>query len=341
MKFATPTSHQEIDSKVELRNKLARNPTSLKPKVPPRFLTPNPVLSDDVLTPSNNSHKNNVTKKWSCPAVVPDGGCSSKDAGTPSSTPTTVRKAKRKSNIFPNLGSNKNKVLEEKNRNGEWGVGRSIPVYQGYLHKKSSKALNKDWKKKYATITNDGVLTYHPTMHDYMSNVHGKDIPLKHTTVKIPGNKFRLPKPSQGDDVTPDMSSLQIKNDIGDKSAPGSSNKEKGNKDGAKKKHRRNKSNLGDLEDSDLPEFTIVSLQNKEWRFEAETLTERDAWVSAIEQQILNCLQCLESDRMKMDSTSSADEAALAGIRGLRGNQNCADCDSSSKPSILELLSLI
>lgn len=336
VKSATPTSYQKIESKVELRNKVSRNVNSLKPEVPPRNHTPTAsIRSNDVLNPSNNSHKDSLTKKWSCPPTVMDGGCSSKDAGTPSSTPNTVRKAKRKSNIFPNLGSNKIKVLEEKNRNGELGVGRSIPVYQGYLHKKSSKALNKDWKKKYATITNDGILTYHPTMHDYMNNVHGKDIPLKHTTVKIPGNKFRLPKSSQGDELSAEMSSLQVKSDPVDKNSQSSAAKDK---NGTKKKHRRNKSNLGDFEDNDSPEFTIVSLQNKEWRFDAETLSERDAWVAAIEKQILSCLQGMESDRMKNDGTSSADEAALAEIRSLRGNQNCADCDSLSKYSTLKSL---
>lgn len=329
VKPATPVPRvKKIDSNVELRNKhQARNVTSLKPEAPPRFITPNQTRTNE-----SSTQKEILKNKWSCPPIVPDGCSYSKESSTPSSTPTTVRKAKRKSNIFPNLGSNKNKVLEEKNKNGELGVGRSIPMYQGYLHKKSSKALNKDWKKKYVTITDDGVLTYHPTLHDYMNNVHGKSIPLKHTTVKVPGNKFRMiSKPSQGDELTPEMSLLQIKNDQSDKPAQLTKDN-KANKDGVKKKHRRTKSNLGDLECNDSPEFTIVSLQNKEWRFDAETLAEREAWVAAIEQQILNCLQGMESDRMKLDSgASSADEAALTRIRALPGNQSCADCDAPSK----------
>lgn len=31
--------------------------------------------------------------------------------------------------------------------------------------KKSSKALNKEWKKKYVTLCDDGRLTYHPSLH--------------------------------------------------------------------------------------------------------------------------------------------------------------------------------
>lgn len=47
---------------------------------------------------------------------------------------------------------------------------------------------NKEWKKKYVTLTTDGCLTYHSSIHDYMNDTHGKKISLMHTTVKIPGN---------------------------------------------------------------------------------------------------------------------------------------------------------
>lgn len=40
-------------------------------------------------------------------------------------------------------------------------------------------------------------------------------------------------------------------------------------------------------------EFHIVSLDNKQWFFEANCSEERDEWVAAIEQQILNSLQVL------------------------------------------------
>jgi Arf-GAP/GTPase/ANK repeat/PH domain-containing protein 1/3 len=43
--------------------------------------------------------------------------------------------------------------------------------------------------------------------------------------------------------------------------------------------------------DSDGYEFFIVSLDNKQWHFEAGNSEERDEWVTAIEQQILNSLQ--------------------------------------------------
>jgi hypothetical protein len=43
--------------------------------------------------------------------------------------------------------------------------------------------------------------------------------------------------------------------------------------------------------DADMFEFHIVSLDNKQWLFEAGSAEEREDWVEAIEQQILNSLQ--------------------------------------------------
>ncbi|XP_052552493.1 arf-GAP with GTPase, ANK repeat and PH domain-containing protein 3 isoform X2 [Tympanuchus pallidicinctus] len=74
------------------------------------------------------------------------------------------------------------------------GSGRAIPMKQGILLKRSGKSLNKEWKKKYVTLCDNGVLTYHPSLHDYMQNVHGKEIDLLRTTVKVPGK--RLPRAS-------------------------------------------------------------------------------------------------------------------------------------------------
>uniref|UniRef100_A0A8C2DKU5 ArfGAP with GTPase domain, ankyrin repeat and PH domain 3 n=1 Tax=Cyprinus carpio TaxID=7962 RepID=A0A8C2DKU5_CYPCA len=69
------------------------------------------------------------------------------------------------------------------------GSGRAIPIKQGILLKRSGKSLNKEWKKKYVTLCDNGLLTYHPSLHDYMQNIHGKEIDLLRTTVKIPGKR--------------------------------------------------------------------------------------------------------------------------------------------------------
>lgn len=39
------------------------------------------------------------------------------------------------------------------------------PLLQGILLKRSGKSLNKEWKKKYVTLCDNGVLTYHPSLH--------------------------------------------------------------------------------------------------------------------------------------------------------------------------------
>ena len=51
--------------------------------------------------------------------------------------------------------------------NGAWslGSGRSIPVKQGQLYKKTSNTFSKDWKKKYVTLCDDGRMTYHPSLN--------------------------------------------------------------------------------------------------------------------------------------------------------------------------------
>ena len=62
-----------------------------------------------------------------------------------------------------------------------------------------------------------------------------------------------------------------------------------------KRHHRRMKSNGvkvdGVENEQEQFEFHIVSLDNKQWHFEASSVEERDEWVQAIEQQILNSLQ--------------------------------------------------
>ncbi|XP_023190644.1 arf-GAP with GTPase, ANK repeat and PH domain-containing protein 3 isoform X2 [Xiphophorus maculatus] len=106
-----------------------------------------------------------------------------------SNTPTPIRKqSKRRSNIFTSRkGSEQAKNVDSKT--DSIGSGRAIPIKQGILLKRSGKSLNKEWKKKYVTLCDNGVLTYHPSLHDYMQNVHGKEIDLLRTTVKVPGKR--------------------------------------------------------------------------------------------------------------------------------------------------------
>lgn len=109
-----------------------------------------------------------------------------KELPTPTSTPTTSRKSRRRS-FIPS-----SKKSEDKLKLNELvGSGRAIPIKQGYLYKRSTSSLNKEWKKKYVTLCDNGRLTYHSSLHDYMGDAHGKEIALQCVTVKVPGQRPR------------------------------------------------------------------------------------------------------------------------------------------------------
>ncbi|KAK7092472.1 arf-GAP with GTPase, ANK repeat and PH domain-containing protein 1-like isoform X4 [Littorina saxatilis] len=316
------------------------------------------IMASTPLMSRKNKKPTSVQKSNSFSDSKPEG----KDLPTPSSTPTQSRKNRRRSNLFNPKGKD-----DDKKQDGEKvGSGRAIPVKQGYLYKKSH-GLNKEWKKKYCALTEDGKLAYHPSLHDYMEDVHAKEIPLMHTTVKIPGMRPRGSRvtstssannPADGDmnnstafelsqDGTID-NSLVIQNSS---VSPGmferprqsytpnvpklginSSNKDTPN---VKKRHRRAKSggvkntDPGAGDESDGYEFMIVSLENKNWHFEAQNSDERDGWVDAIEQQILTSLQ--GNDILgKNKKQNNMDHAYLQTIRTTRGNTICADCGTPS-----------
>ncbi|XP_052552496.1 arf-GAP with GTPase, ANK repeat and PH domain-containing protein 3 isoform X5 [Tympanuchus pallidicinctus] len=221
-----------------------------------------------------------------------------------SNTPTPIRKqSKRRSNIFT---SRKGADAERDKKAPECkadsiGSGRAIPMKQGILLKRSGKSLNKEWKKKYVTLCDNGVLTYHPSLHDYMQNVHGKEIDLLRTTVKVPGK--RLPRASAA--------------------APGASPKANG------LAKERSSTQLAASTEPDEPfEFIIVSLTGQTWLFEASTSEERELWVQAIESQILASLQGCESSKNKARLGSQGDAQAMQAVRTARGNSFCVDCDA-------------
>ncbi|EMP37360.1 Arf-GAP with GTPase, ANK repeat and PH domain-containing protein 1, partial [Chelonia mydas] len=281
---------------------------------------------------------------------------------------------------------------------------------QGVLLKRSGKSLNKEWKKKYVTLCDNGVLTYHPSLHDYMQNVHGKEIDLLRTTVKVPGK--RPPRATSAcapisspktNGMSKDMSSLHISPNsgnvttstsvsqmasgislvsfnsrpdgmhqrsysvssadqwseatviansgissdtgLGDSvcSSPSISSTTSPKLDpppsphANRKKHRRKKSTSnfkadgisGTAEEQEENfEFIIVSLTGQTWHFEATTYEERDAWVQAIESQILASLQSCESSKNKSRLTSQNEAMALQSIRNIRGNSHCVDCEA-------------
>ncbi|XP_054405993.1 arf-GAP with GTPase, ANK repeat and PH domain-containing protein 1 isoform X6 [Pongo abelii] len=283
------------------------------------------------------------------------------DVPPTANTPTPVRKqSKRRSNLFTSRkGSDPDKEKKGlESRADSIGSGRAIPIKQGMLLKRSGKSLNKEWKKKYVTLCDNGVLTYHPSLHDYMQNVHGKEIDLLRTTVKVPGK--RPPRATSAcapisspktNGLSKDMSSLHISPNsdtgLGDSvcSSPSISSTTSPKLDpppsphANRKKHRRKKSTSnfkadglsGTAEEQEENfEFIIVSLTGQTWHFEAMTYEERDAWVQAIESQILASLQSCESSKNKSRLTSQSEAMALQSIRNMRGNSHCVDCETQN-----------
>ncbi|OXB52438.1 UNVERIFIED_CONTAM: hypothetical protein H355_011866, partial [Colinus virginianus] len=79
-------------------------------------------------------------------------------------------------------------------------------------------------------------------------------------------------------------------------------------------------------------EFLIVSSSGQTWHFEAGSFEERDAWVTAIEGQILARLQGCDSGRSKASVDSHSEAVAIQEIRSARGNSVCVDC-GAPKPT--------
>ncbi|XP_014245359.1 centaurin-gamma-1A isoform X2 [Cimex lectularius] len=365
-----------------LATSTSRPSTPLTPMPPPQILLPSSPthlhsnshkevnrtvgqclsISSHALHKELTSENNNISKiPTQLDNLTLNPGMSCKDLPTPSSTPTATRKNRRRSNLFT-----PSKKGEDKLKNGgELGSGRAIPVKQGTLYKRSSKALNKEWKKKYVTLCDDGRLTYHPSLHDYMEDVHGKEIPLQYVTVKVPGQKPRgsktIVQSNGSNDALSSLSNFHHKEKrIQDKvlltafeilKEPGripnnedsliipmnalmaNGTDSKAETPNVKKRHRRMKSssvkNHHDCDDTDGYEFLIVSLDNKQWHFEANSCEERDDWVTAIENQILNTLQSVESSKGKLRLNSTVEANSIQSIRTMvQGNGFCADCDA-------------
>ncbi|XP_038159446.1 arf-GAP with GTPase, ANK repeat and PH domain-containing protein 1-like [Cyprinodon tularosa] len=106
------------------------------------------------------------------------------DSGVPGSV-RSVRK--RTPRFVGRRGSDSNRRSAD--FKGDFGSGRFIPIKQGILLKRSGSSLNKEWKKKYVTLSSDGILSYHSSVNDYMLNTPGKEMDLLRVTVKVPGKR--------------------------------------------------------------------------------------------------------------------------------------------------------
>ncbi|XP_012882698.1 PREDICTED: arf-GAP with GTPase, ANK repeat and PH domain-containing protein 3 isoform X2 [Dipodomys ordii] len=222
-----------------------------------------------------------------------------------SSTPTPIRKqSKRRSNIFT---SRKGADLDRDKKAAEGkvdsiGSGRAIPIKQGILLKRSGKSLNKEWKKKYVTLCDNGLLTYHPSLHDYMQNIHGKEIDLLRTTVKVPGKRLPRATPTTAPGTSPRANGLAME--------------------------RSNTQLAGGTEAEESFEFVVVSLTGQTWHFEASTAEERELWVQSVQAQILASLQGCRSAKDKTRLGNQNTALAVQAVRTVRGNSFCIDCEA-------------
>ncbi|KAM3848936.1 arf-GAP with GTPase, ANK repeat and PH domain-containing protein 2 isoform 1-T1 [Vipera latastei] len=106
--------------------------------------------------------------------------------GTPSSL---QRGTKRRTSLFTNRRGSDTEKRSLDSRGDNTGSGRAIPIKQSFLLKRSGNSLNKEWKKKYVTLSSNGLLFYHPSINDYIHGTHGKEMDLLRTTVKVPGKR--------------------------------------------------------------------------------------------------------------------------------------------------------
>ncbi|XP_043537706.1 arf-GAP with GTPase, ANK repeat and PH domain-containing protein 1-like isoform X3 [Chiloscyllium plagiosum] len=328
-----------------------------------------------------------------------------------SGTPGSVRKhSKRRSSLFATRRGSDTERRSLDSKADNIGSGRAIPIKQGVLLKRSGNSLNKEWKKKYVTLCNNGILSYHPSLHDYMQNIHGKEIDLLRTTVKVPGKRPPRAVSTSGASTSLNglMGSGQESVDslhaggldpvaeqaiVGDTKVKGKfpncssiSSSEQWSENSSKtaegatigegisspssskldsppspqinrRKHRRKKSvsradgmmglaeakrrvwklkrfgslrNIYRAEQEENIEFTIVSSTGQMWYFEAVNFEERDAWVQAIESQILASLQSCESSKNKARMDSRSEAVALQAIRNAKGNSFCVDCAAAN-----------
>ncbi|XP_046725298.1 arf-GAP with GTPase, ANK repeat and PH domain-containing protein 2 isoform X2 [Silurus meridionalis] len=307
---------------------------------------------------------------------------------------------RRRTSLFTNRRGSDS---ERKTTDSRIDAGGSKPVIirQGTLWKRSERSLNKEWKKKLVTLTNNGILTYHSNINEYRQNTHGKEMDLLRVTVKVPGKRLHRAAPPPASTPAPGVNGLakdkpasEVENpsnlltvDEAAGSVMSSQDEHKikrcpsslSNKavsmessiEGAtspalgkditpsspmsdRKKTKRKKSinvkgdaaasqadakrkmwklkSFGSLRNINRTEeenadFIIISSTAQTWHFDTQNQEERDAWVQAIESQILASLQLCES-RNKPRRSSQSEAVALQAIRNAKGNNLCVDCDA-------------
>uniref|UniRef100_A0A8V5GXK8 Uncharacterized protein n=1 Tax=Melopsittacus undulatus TaxID=13146 RepID=A0A8V5GXK8_MELUD len=247
----------------------------------------------------------------------------------PHSTPGPIAHGgKRRTSLFTRRGSDSDKRIPDVP-----STTRSVPVpiKQSFLLKRSGNSLNKEWKKKYVTLSSNGRLFYHPSVNDYVHRTHGKEMDLLRTTVKVPGKRPPRAMSSFGPAPNPNGVLRDEGGEWGDAPFEAIPIPEPPSPLMDRKKQRRKKlmtssKTEAGAEDEESSEFLLVSSSGQTWLFDAGSLQERDHWVQAIETQILSSLQGCESSRNKARMDSQSEAVAIQAIRNAHGNSHCVDC---------------
>jgi hypothetical protein len=196
-----------------------------------------------------------------------------------------------------------------------YGAGRTIPVKQGLLFKRSGRrdqppAHHQKWREKYVELSRDGVLAYYPSLAAYLENQGRKEVRLHCVTVKVPGQKPTGLASVQGQkpiglasvpgQKPTGLASVPGQKPTGQASVPGqmptglaspmpmtpslsvslscSSVAASANNCSALSPIRIGHSGAGGSTPV-LAEFQIVSVNGRTWSFGCETSADRDSWL--------------------------------------------------------------
>ena len=162
--------------------------------------------------------------------------------GSTNQTPSQNRKPpNRRKSGRTGLFSRRSGTDDRKN-----GAVRRQIIKEGWILKKSHSI--QPTKKKYLTLSEDGLLTYYSSLNDFVDDRDKKSLEVVRTTIKVPG---RSGQPIKGKNSTFIFS-------------------------------ESSKIHLGDHD----YDFTVVSSSGDNWVFSCETADDRDSWVEIIENMI-------------------------------------------------------
>ena len=262
-------------------------------------------------------------------------------------TPTMSQKKKRRSSIFTpsliRLNMSRQNSVKSSSFPAVFGHGRSIPLKQGLLLKKTEHCwLGAEWVPKYLILSGEGQLVYYPSISAYLDSASGKVISLNTATVRIPGrNPATLQNQghvqSQGHvqnqghaldpgHVQPDwhvqnstMSPVEspptrVSGGVDDMTGMGEVVEDSLSDDCERRLPH-------DRTTDDEQCFEIVSLYEQRWVFACSSVYERDEWVAAVGQEIKTSLQGPHS--------AVAESVARSVLDPRLGNNVCVDCGAT------------